>query len=59
MSIRKIAAAAAANECGESQLSRADALLRFVAPAEGHALGSQMQILVQTENGLEMRCFQY
>jgi len=35
-------------------------LLWFASPTEGEdAFGAQMQVLVKTEHGLEMKCFQY
>ena len=45
------------------RLAAADAHISLVLPAEGaaseHPVAAEMQILVATDNGLEMKCFQY
>ena len=44
------------------RLAAADAEISLVLPAEGAAaaqVADGMQILVATDNGLEMKCFQY
>ena len=45
------------------RLAAADAEISLVLPAEGaaaeHPAADGMQILVATDNGLEMKCFQY
>ena len=44
------------------RLAAADADISLVLPAEGAAakqVADGMQILVATDNGLEMKCFQY
>ena len=49
----------------QRELSRraADADISLVLPAESaaaeHPVAAEMQILVATHNGLEMKCFQY
>ena len=55
-----IAHGAAVNEQREPKVPSVTSLLRLALPAEGDiGLGAAMQVLVKTEHGLEMKCFQY
>ena len=60
MKLSGFTAIGAVTDKGKLKVRPTTSHLRFAAPAEGDcALGAQMQVLVQTEHGLEMRCFQY
>jgi hypothetical protein len=60
MKLRAFTAISAVTRKGELKVRPATSNLRFAAPIEGDdALGARMQVLIQTEHGLEMRCFQY
>ena len=58
MALPAITALGAVNEQVEPEVPPVALFLRLALPQEGSD-DAQMQILVQTENGLEMKCFQY